>query len=388
MPVKQKITYAVYTCLTIILLVCGYFFEVPYGDRKYLILLLALIYLLCLGFHLAVRNRPLQSTTLLGLILITVLLEVLSKYAVNYFFHSLYLLQLILIIFRSDKRRGLILSIVLSLCSFLKFTELLVIQPSTGNIAMSVFFITTQGLLILVFTLYKRYLEESVRNKELYDELLTTHLQLKQYSEEIKHLTTLSERNKIARDLHDTLGHELTGLIMQMEMSSRLMNQDLTKGQAILEEAKSSARGSLSQVRAIVDTLKSDEEKEWTQNSIKELIDHFSDMTDVRINYDSSGEGTVNPDISLTLYRIVQEALTNAVRHGKASKINIHIDYRPEEVAFIIHDNGKGCLDPDYGNGLSGMKERIFALHGDLTFDGTKGFLIQGSIPIPTGTSS
>lgn len=384
---RQKIFYIIYTSLTMILLICGYFFEVPFGDRRTFLLLLTFAYLLCLGIHLAVRNRLLQSVTLLWLVLIAVLLEVLSKYAVNYFFHSLYLLQLILIIFRSDKRRGLILSIVLSLCSFLKFTELLIVQPSTGNIAMSVFFITTQGLLILVFTLYKGYREESERNKELYDELLTTHLQLKEYSEEIGHLTTLSERNKIARDLHDTLGHELTGLIMQMEMASRLMDQDLTKGQAILEEAKTSARGSLSQVRAIVDTLKSDEEKEWTQNSIKELIDHFSEMTDVRINYESSGDGTVNPDISLTLYRLIQESLTNAVRHGRASKINIHIDYRPGEVAFEIHDNGKGCLDLCYGNGLSGMMERISALHGNLTFDGTKGFRIQGSIPIPSGTA-
>ena len=106
----------------------------------------------------------------------------------------------------------------------------------------------TQLLLLLVFTLYKVYHEESVRNKELYKELLITHIQLKQYSEEIKHLAKLQERNNIARDLQDTLGHELTGLIMQMEMTSRLMEQDYEKGKAVLEEAKDSARGSLSQL--------------------------------------------------------------------------------------------------------------------------------------------
>ncbi|HKL79024.1 MAG TPA: sensor histidine kinase [Mobilitalea sp.] len=378
---KQKLYYGIFVILTALLLLCGYLFEKPYGERSYLLAGISAIYLLILVLHFVWRKNSLHSITLLSLILFLVTLEFSSKYAVNYFYHSLYLLNLVLIILRSDRRRGLILSVLLSVCSFIKFVELLIIQPSTGNIAMSIFLAITQLLLILVFTLYKIYHEESVRNKELYEELLITHLQLKQYSEEMKHLAKLQERNNIARDLHDTLGHELTGLIMQMEMTSRLIEQDYEKGKAVLEEAKASARGSLSQVRTIVDTLKNDEELAWTHSSIKELIEHFVEMTDVHIDYTVDGEGLASPDIGLTLYRLVQEALTNAVRHGKAFKVSVRIDYQPTQVDFEVRDNGKGCPNPSYGNGIQGMLERVNALHGQIDFDGSKGFQIKGYIP-------
>ena len=378
---KQKAVYSAYVILSTVMLVCGYFFEKPFGDRKLLLALLMLLYLLCLAGHFLMKKALLRNGSLLLLIFLLVGLEFSSKYAVNYFFHSLYLLQLLLIIFRCTKQRALSYSILLSLCSFIKFGELLVIQTSTGNIAMSIFFVVTQVLLILVFSLYREFREESIRNKTLYEELLVTNLQLKQYSEELKHLTKLQERSSIARDLHDTLGHELTGLIMRMEMASRLMEQDPVKGQNMLEEAKTAARDSLSQVRAIVNTLKSDEEISWTQSSMKELAEHFSSMTGVRIIYDNSGEGPASPATGLTLYRLVQEALTNAVRHGKATKVNIQIGYEQNGVRFEVEDNGKGCQNISYGNGINGMFERITALRGDLQVDGSKGFRLTGFIP-------
>lgn len=367
--------------ISAVMLVCGYFFEKPFRERKLLLGIIILLYLTCLTGHFLVKKAYLRNGALLALNFLLVGLEFSSKYAVNYFYHSLYLLQLLLIIFRCGRHRALSYSILLSLCSFIKFGELLVIQPSTGNIAMSTFFAVTQVLLILVFSLYREFREESIRNKELYEELLVTNLQLKQYSEELKHLTKLQERSSIARDLHDTLGHELTGLIMRMEMASRLMEQDPVKGQGILEEAKTAARDSLSQVRAIVNTLKTDEEITWTQSSMKELTEHFSSMTGVRITYENSGEGPASPATGLTLYRLVQEALTNAVRHGKATKVGIRIGYELEGVRFEIEDNGRGCREISYGNGIKGMFERITALHGDLSVDGSKGFRLTGFIP-------
>lgn len=378
---KQKAAYSIYGVLTLILLLCGYFFEKPFGERKLLIALLTLLYLVCLIGPFIVKRVQLQGGALLIMVFLLVGLEFTSKYAVNYFYHSLYLFLLLLIILRCGRHRALSYSILLSLCSFIKFGELLLIQPSTGNIAMSTFFAVTQILLILVFSLYREFREESIRNKELYEELLVTNLQLKQYSEELKHLTKLQERSNIARDLHDTLGHELTGLIMQMEMVTRLLDQDPMKGRAILEEAKAAARGSLSQVRTIVNTLKSDEEMSWNQTSLKELTEHFTSMTGVSITCESTGDSPSSPAIGLTLYRLVQEALTNAVRHGKATKVDIRINYMQEEVGFEIEDNGKGCSELSYGNGIKGMYERITALNGNLSVDGSKGFRLTGYIP-------
>lgn len=378
---KQKVLNGLYILLTAALLLFGYLFEKPFGVRIYILAGIVILYLIFLALFFMFHKALFKAIIMIGLFIILLGIEVFSKYAVNYFFHSLYTLQLLLIIFNYDKRKGLALIIPLSVCSFIKFIELVVIQPSTGNIAMFVFFGWTQVLFILIFTFFKIYREESVKNKSLYEELLVTYRKLEQSIEDLKVLTRMQERASIAGDLHDTLGHELTGLIMQMEMASRLMEKDPRKGSSILEDAKQSARDSLSTVRTIVDTLKNDEENEWSQSTLMELVEHFREVTGANIIFKTSGKSIVSPDISLALYRLVQEALTNAVRHGMATEIDVSINHLETRVEFEVKDNGKGCDHPDYGNGLSTMSERIKALQGCLSFDGSNGFLIKGYIP-------
>lgn len=378
---RLRIYCYLFIAYTIGMLFSGYIFEKPSGTRSTLLLLLTFAFLISLALFSALKKTKVHDYMLLASMLILTGIELLSKNAVNYFYHCLYLLLLILVIFFCAKSKRLIFCTLVSFCSFVKFIRLVIIHPSSSNIALSAFLVTTQVLLIIVLSLYRIYKDESTSNKELYEELLVTQFQLKQYSKELIQLTKLQEQNDIARDLHDTLERELTRSIMQMEMATKLMKEDPIKGQVLLEDAKTSAWGSLSQAKTIVDTLKKDKDFEWSQQSLMELIDHFSKTMELHISYDINGDAVSNPDIGIALYRLVQEALTNAVRHGKASMVKIYIDYQPKKVIFDIYDNGIGCNKIIYGNGIKGIQERVSALNGSLTFDGKSGFRIKGHIP-------
>jgi signal transduction histidine kinase len=287
------------------------------------------------------------------------------------------------IIFNYSKRQGLILSLILMLSSIIKFIELIWIQPSQANIAISMFFLVIQLLIVLVGFFAKIYREENTMTRVLNNELIQTNKQLIRYSDEIKQLTKVEERANIARDLHDTLGHEMTGLIMQMEMVSRMLqNNKVDDGLKILEDAKKSARGSLSKVRQIVNTLKNDAEIEWTKNSLYSLINDFSKKTNTLIEFNMNGEKNIKPEVGIALYRSIQESLTNAIRHGEASKIEVIINYLENKVTFNIRDNGKGCKNIIKGNGLMGMTERIDFLKGEISFNNLEnGFSVKGLIP-------
>lgn len=374
----------IYILGSLVLLIAGYFYEQPYGNRRYILILLICIYsvLLLMDYMLKYPRIKLKYVSLFIITCCIILIEMSSKYAVNYFFHTIYILIIMYVIINYSKKQSILISIILTIASFAKFLELLIIQPTQGNISMFLFFFILQVLIFISIYLAKNYWEESYKTKIIYKELQNTYKQLQAYSIEIKQLTMVEERTKIARDLHDTLGHDMTGLIMQMEMASRFLdNGDVIKGSQLLVEAKQSVRESLTTVRKIVDTLKNTEIIEWTNSSIYELTDNFGRKTNTNIQCDIRGEKNVKPDIGITLYRIIQEALTNAIRHGKANQVSIRIVYKNEYITFDIHDNGSGCKNIRAGNGLKGMNERVKLLNGILEFESNNGFTLKGKIP-------
>lgn len=377
-----KFRLILYYISTALIFSLGYAYEKPFGVRKYVLFVLILSYLVTIvGMNFVRKSKGIIVFSLMATVVLLIT-EFFSKYAMNYFIHSVYLLLLMYLVFFVNQRSGIWLSSVLMIASSVKFMELLKIQPNQANLSMAVFFISIQILMLLVFYFSKRYWQENNKSRGLYNELLETHRKLKNSADELKQLTMVEERSKIARDLHDTLGHELTGLIMQMEMATRFLEQDeIDKGKDILADAKVSARGSLGRVRRIVNTLKDDEELEWSSTTIQTLAKDFSDKTGTEIICNIQSEKSIHPEIGIAIYRIIQEALTNSVRHGKATSIQVDVRYGEEEIAFTIRDNGKGCKDLHQGNGLKGMQERLTDLKGEIFFDGRFGFIVEGKIP-------
>lgn len=376
MNLSGRYLIGMYYGISILLLIFGYLYEAPFSSRKSMLLILSVFYLVLVIIQNIVRRRKGQYIVITIVAFTLIAIEMHSKYAINYFYHSIYIILLMYILFKYSKKEGLLLSIILIMSSIVKFVELIFIQPSQGNIAIFLFFFIIQLLVLLAGFFAKVYRDENAKTNDLYHELLETNKQLRQ-------LTKMEERTNIARDLHDTLGHDMTGLIMQMEMISRLFKANNTdKGILLLDEAKKSARDSLGKVRQIVNTLKNDNNIDWTNSSLKSLTDDFAKKTATTIECNINGEKIVNPDVGITLYRSIQEALTNAVRHGKATVVKVKVEYLEQEIIFTIEDNGVGCKNIKKGNGLAGMLERIALLQGEIEFENTSsGFKVKGSIP-------
>lgn len=373
----------IYLFITMVVLTMGFIFEEPYSNRRIVLMILMAAYFVVVLFSLFGFKRPWVSVVLAlmmaGLLL---MIEVNSKYAVNYFFHTMYILLIFFSMIRIASRPGAVVSGVVTLISFVKFIQLLFVATTFANLALMVFFGSVQILVVAVGVFLKIYQEETQKTQQLYHELLEAHNQLKVYADEIKDLSQMEAKTMIARDLHDTLGHELTGLIMQMEMADKHYEQgDAIEGHKLLSASKKSARESLARVRRIVETLKRNEVVRGANDSLEGLIGAFAEKTGLDVSYIHKGSHRLKPEQSLVVYRVVQECLTNAVRHGQATRVKIILIYGSDGLDFQIEDNGVGCDKLIYSNGLKGMKDRLLEVGGTLNVEGKPVFKVWGRLP-------
>ncbi|MNX23270.1 Transcriptional regulatory protein DegU [compost metagenome] len=188
---------------------------------------------------------------------------------------------------------------------------------------------------------------------------------LEQYSSQIERMTLLEERYRMARELHDTIGHTFTSMILGMEtLKSHIQTQE---GEAKLQGMLGLARTGLDDIRRQVHQMDPIEEALPLDRSLLQIMDEFKANTGIRIVFRTMGEPyPVMKPAKLALYRCLQEALTNASRHGQASTIQVLLQYDHTQVMLQVQDNGKGADNLQYGFGLTGMKERLALLQGKL----------------------
>ncbi|MGF7059377.1 sensor histidine kinase [Brassicibacter mesophilus] len=314
---------------------------------------------------------------------IVFLLEYNSKYMINYFLHSLYLLILLEAALMLNRKKGIIIGIITVAASLVKYLILIYYKSNFSNISQMAFFTLINVFVLVTINFAQYHKEEKEKKEELYTELLSTHKSLKEYSEKNKKLMIVEERNRIARDIHDTLGHNMTAFIMELEIISRLIDTDAKNAKEMMKKIKQSAREGLVQIREILEALEPNEKLVLGVQSIKELADEFSNRTGVKIQFKTKGDIVkTSPIINISLYRVVQEALTNAIRHGAANIIDIDIEYKAGSIDFRIANNGKCHPIASEGLGIKGMKERIYSLNGEIQFVVDEVFTIKGFIPL------
>lgn len=359
------------------------YFENASGNRLYMLLGLFAVYILLGIFRKRLfRNEMMLSYSFLADIALVYLLEHNSRFLINYFFHSFYIVILLEVYLTLKRDKSLIISIISVGVSLIKYILLIAYNNNLASLSQMAFFLLINALILVIanFAQYNR--DEKEKKELLYNELLKTHKKLKEYSDKVEELAAIEERNRIARDIHDTLGHNMTALIMQMEMSSHMMDEDINRAKELIDSAKKMARQGLLSVRKVVETLRVEEIKKEV-NSIQGLIEEFSSAAGIEIEFEVLGNPIkIHPDIDITLYRIVQEALTNAVRHGKATMINVRIGYMNDIIEFEIKDNGFGAEKLEEGYGLKGMKERVNSLKGNIEFETKNGFIVKGELPL------
>ncbi|MGE7978463.1 sensor histidine kinase [Psychrobacillus sp. NPDC093200] len=208
--------------------------------------------------------------------------------------------------------------------------------------------------------------------------LKTTNLQTK-LNEVNKQLVQQEERQRIARDLHDTIGHTLTMIKLKTELASKLVEPEQTKVKGELNDILATTRTAMKQVRELVTDMKFvslESELEHTQELLKSagIIVHYNNNFQQLL---SSVEETM---ISLCL----REATTNILRHSQAKRCEIHTSINDRLFCVHIKDDGIGIEMKKFGNGLVSMKERMNSLQGDVFIDGAPsgGTLVTITLPI------
>lgn len=198
---------------------------------------------------------------------------------------------------------------------------------------------------------------------------------LKLSQEEISRLATSAERERIARDLHDVIGHTLSMITMKAQLADKLVERDPVKARSEVQELEKISRQALSDVREAVSGYRQKDLKSELSNARTML-----DSADIALNSHIS-EIALPDAVDATLGFVVREAVTNLVRHSQATTCELAIEARRENVTLEIADNGH-CSDVTEGNGLRGMRERIAQLGGHIRFDSNNGFRINIEVPL------
>ncbi len=385
---EKKLFYLLKFILSMALFCGAVYFENAQQQRLFLLVLIFAVFLGSGFVRCLIKQEKLYFyLTFYVDIALIFLLEQNSRLLINYFFHSFYIIILLEAALSLNLRRGVIIGAAAVLVSLIKYGYLIYYKFNLANISQMAFFLLVNVLILVIAGFAQHNREERQRKDVLYRELLDAHKQLKQYTDEVNRLSVVEERNRIARDIHDTIGHNMTALIMQLQMAEHLYKEDPSRSEELMASAVGTAKDSLAGIREVVETLRGEEAINYSDDAIRHLAAEFSEKTGATIHLDiidGNGEHNPksekrNPAAGMTLYRIVQEALTNAVRHGKATEISVHIEYDPNEIRFHIFDNGIGTEEIKEGFGLKGIRERVEAFGGKVKIESGQGFSVQGA---------
>lgn len=232
--------------------------------------------------------------------------------------------------------------------------------------------------------------KKQMQTQDLLAELEEAHAELKRYAEQVRELAISEERNRMAREIHDAVGHYLTVVNVQLEAASKLLDRDPERAREAVARAKSSASAALSEARRSVRALKPVAvEGADGAGALAALAREFGGGG-VAVSFDVSGkEIPLRPETKLILYRGLQEGLTNAVKHSGASKIQAELMFEGSEVRLVVADNGCGAPEgsfKDRGFGITGLGERVAAAGGSMKAENALegGFRLEVELPVKT----
>lgn len=227
------------------------------------------------------------------------------------------------------------------------------------------------GLLFYFLTLftYRTLKKEKREVDRLNKELELSYNRLKEQSEEIEKLTITKERNRVAGEIHDNLGHSLIALNMNLDVIHKIMDKDIAKTKKLINKSQLLVKESIESLRKAVYALK-EERNSTLLNSIRKLTDNIESTGKIRIilNINEKVEELL-PEYKDIIYISIKEALTNSIKHGRADKININIKLDGDELGVEIIDNGLGCTNLIKGNGLMNIENRLRDFGGEMIYN-------------------
>jgi signal transduction histidine kinase len=259
-----------------------------------------------------------------------------------------------------------------------------IFQASTAFLA-ALFF-------VIVFTqMMLREQRGRTKLQNLADELSEANQKLREYAVQVEELAASSERNRLAREIHDGLGHFLTAIHVQIRAAAAVMPDDPSRAANALEKAQDLAQEALKDIRRSVGALRGEDMLYRPLPDMIETLLQESRAAGVVSGLNVQGAPRrLSQQGELTLFRAVQEGLTNVRKHSLASRVDITLEYCPELARVIIQDNGVGAAteaatgDQDQaGFGLFGLRERVQLLGGSFSVQTSSqsGFRLEIDIP-------
>jgi signal transduction histidine kinase len=196
------------------------------------------------------------------------------------------------------------------------------------------------------------------------------------------------ERARIAREMHDIVAHSISLIAVQAEAGPVLVRADPDRAVRVFDTIGGTARETLTQLRRTLGLLRGEAASRAPQPDLDGLpaLADSAREAGLAVTVEQRGEPrALPPDLGLTAYRVVQESLTNVVRHAAASQVWISLNWAGDRLGVEVRDDGKGPGAPNGGHGISGMRERVSAFGGELDTghgpDGT-GFRVVATLPV------
>jgi two-component system sensor histidine kinase DesK len=221
------------------------------------------------------------------------------------------------------------------------------------------------GLLVIIGTLNVYFSQHGRGQKKLL-----------RAQEEIEHLAKIAERERIARDLHDVLGHTLSVIVLKSELASKLVERDPARAKAEMSDVEQTARTALSEVRQAIGGYRSN-------GLAAELAQARATLETAGITVECEQVPVAMPATQESVLSLaVREAVTNVVRHAQAARCRLELKTVDGICRLSIQDDGLGGFQPE-GNGLAGMRQRVEALGGTLQRETRGGTRLQITLPLP-----
>ncbi|WP_246321177.1 sensor histidine kinase [Paenibacillus germinis] len=245
-------------------------------------------------------------------------------------------------------------------------------------------FIIFAGIVSALINFYQRARRDTM---QLYAQLMQSHERLQDYALKTEEWAATRERVRIAREIHDTVGHKLTALLVQMQAARKLSSLDPLRSEQTYLACEDLIRSSLQEVRLSVRAIRDEPVTSTSLNdSLGKLTEEFTKFAEVQTTFEVNGTPVPLPgDLQLTAYRIVQESLTNAHKHGHAKNAKILLAYSETGFSLCIRNDGGVPAQLKPGFGLINLQERVKEWNGKVHFgmDQQDGFAVEVQFPYP-----
>lgn len=214
---------------------------------------------------------------------------------------------------------------------------------------------------------------------------ITAHREVVMLQGDLKELAVVEERNRLAREIHDGLGASLSSLIIQSEYVQQLTTDPAVRNE--VNELKASAEEAIEELRRSLKMMREDFD---LAHGFEDYVKTFGDRTQLPVRFEKSGTliKRLAPETSLALFRVLQELLSNAVKHAAAKSVEVKIYFGPESIALAVKDDGRGFdpTAPKPGHyGLVNLRERAMKVGGDVSIEASPGAGAHITFTVPLG---